>query len=456
MIPLYIRRMASDRRANAAMVLALTLLPIAAVSGFALDGARQVSLNKHVQYATDAAALAGARTFKDGISETDAESAATSSFVMNIASSHSDAVCEIDEVDASSADLTVSVTANCSVPTVFGIEISGLDEVKASADSTAAAIHQVADVSMMFDLSSSMNATELGHLKAAGKRAAEIIIGKHPGVRGRVAIVPFATGVNAGDFGNQATGRASGADPENDNRVRPSGFLERVCVTERVGANAFTDLSPDTGGLIGSVLTARDARDLIAAIGGFATSSDMTCPDSPVHPLDGNLSNVHDAIDGMQRSTIFTRGGGRTSGHMGIAWSWYSISPRWTGVWTDPIYGGTSGSAPHPYGDPFIPKVAILMTDGIFQHGFHPDFNSLDADVEIERVVDAAQNLCANMRDAGVEIYAIGLQTSAEAEATLANCTGNAARVFTTSVSSELEAIYEGIAQDFLGTGLVK
>jgi Flp pilus assembly protein TadG len=444
-----------DRGAQTAIVFALTILPILAVGSLALDGSRQVSLKKHLQYVTDAAALAGARSFKEEFSTTVAESIARESFAANIASTHSDATCSVDLLDVDMTDLSVELDTSCTIPTVFGSEVIGYDEVSVSASSTAAAYHKTADVSMMFDVSRSMNGSELADLKVAAKRAADIIIGTNPGARGRVAIAPFASGVNAGDYGNKASGRLPGADPESDNWVNPGGVhTERVCVTERTGADAFTDAEPVTGSFVGDPINVATSFALTAATGQSHMPSAYMCPDSPIHPLDGNATSVKNAIDGLQRSSIASLYSGNTAGHLGIAWAWYLISPNWTNVWTDTNYGGSAAAAPHAYGDPNKPKIVILMTDGRFQFAFRPPFFSANHTALVNALNNASLDLCAGMRAEGIQIYSVGYAVSAPVATMLENCTGDPARVFTTNISSELQGIYEQIARDFLGIGL--
>lgn len=317
MITLMLRRWAKNSCGQTAVVFSLMVLPIFAVSGFAIDASRQVSVKKHAQEAADAAALAGARTFKSEFDADVAKENARHAFSVNIASRHGDATCTIDGIAADTTDLTVSVDATCLAPTLFGVGISGKSTVAAEVTSTAEAIQRGADVVMMYDVSGSMNATELGHLKAAGKRAAEILIGTTPGKRGRVGIVPFASGVNAGEFGNMASGRSAGDDPENDNQTGGGASLVRVCVTERLGSEELTDAAPTAGQHVGPVLTLADTQSSTEA----DRPSETRCPDSPIHPLDNRLSEVKDAIDGIRSSTLNTLYGGRTAGHLGVAWS---------------------------------------------------------------------------------------------------------------------------------------
>ncbi|MEL7108764.1 MAG: pilus assembly protein TadG-related protein [Pseudomonadota bacterium] len=442
MIHASIRRWAVQTRAHTAVLFALVAMPLIIASGMAIDTSRQVSLKRHLQSAVDAAALAGARTFSYSFLRADAGRAATGAFNSNILSMHGDADCTLDPHTYDTSAFKVTVSATCDVPTLFGVGISGKSDMKVTVTSSAAAIHRTADVGMMFDLSSSMGATELAALKAAGKRAAEIIIGLQPGATGRVSVIPFAGGVNAGDFGNLALGRDSENDDEGDG--------DRVCVTERAGAEAFTDADPTT----------HNVGEVITQAGAFASTefdriSVHQCPDSPIYPLDSQLVDVKTAIDDMRRSSGIA--GGRTAGHLGIAWTWYTLSPNWNSVWEDSEYGGHSTHKAQPYGDPNILKVAILMTDGTFEQALAPGFADSDAATQRNNIRTASENLCAGMRDAGIIIYAVAYDATPEAESLLKTCTDNDADYyFETSDEDELESIYQQIAGRYLNVGLVE
>ncbi|MEL7541846.1 MAG: pilus assembly protein TadG-related protein [Pseudomonadota bacterium] len=442
MIQFKIRQWAKDARGHAAIVFALIALPILLASGMTIDLSRQVNLKKHAQDAVDAAALAGARSFKDSFVLADARAAAIAAFDANELTMHGDATCTLNEPVFDRASFSAAVSANCTVPTLFGIGISGQSEVAANVSSTAAAIHRTADVAMMFDLSDSMDSGELVSLKAAGKRAAELIIGLQPGATGRVAVIPFAGGVNAGDFGNAATGRLSGNDDEVDD-------VERVCVTERAGADAYTDADP-TSSPVGGVIT---QADMIASTEHDILSA-AQCPDSPITPLDSNLSDVKTAIDNMSRSSGIV--GGTTAGHLGIAWSWYTISPNWNSVWEDSDFGGDSSHGAKPYGDPNILKVAILMTDGTFTQAFAIGVADTDNATKLANIETAAENLCDGMRAEGITIYAIAYDATSEAEALLRYCAGGSSdHYFETNDDDDLENIYEQIAGKYLNVGIV-
>jgi len=176
-----IRRWASSVSANVAALFALSLMPVLAVSGFAIDAHRQVNIKKHLQAANDVAVLAGARAYKNEFDFNAAFAGAAFAFNANIENVHGDVQCVLNSVNPDPDNMSIWVDSFCEIPTIFGVGISGKAKMKVNAISEAAAVRRVADVVMILDLSGSMDPTELGYLKTAAKRAAELAIGPQAG-----------------------------------------------------------------------------------------------------------------------------------------------------------------------------------------------------------------------------------------------------------------------------------
>lgn len=436
------RHWAKSERGQVVVLFSLILLPFLALIGFSIDATRQIAMKAHAQVAVDSAALAAARVYKDSFVHSEVLSTASDSFSANIETSFADASCNLESTQIDDSTLTITLDAKCSLPTLFGVDLVGKNETEVLVTSTATAVHRVADVALMFDLSGSMNAAELADLKAAGKRAAEIIIGSQSGVTGRVSVVGFAGGLNAGNFGNLASGRASLDDPEIDGD-------DRVCVTERTGTSAFTDADPTTDP-VGAPTTIFD----IAASPEIDSQSALYCPYSSIHPLDDDLNTVKAQIDALQRH--YGGIGGGTAGHLGVAWSWYTLSPNWNSVWMDTAYGGAAKFEAGPYGDPNQIKVAILMSDGIFTHGFNEGFYDPDQLTETSNVTDAALELCEGMRDAGITIYAVVYGPTIALNSMFENCAGDPDNVVSATDSGELVNVYQSLASRYLGVSLTE
>src|SRR5450631_3332953 len=70
------------------------------------------------------------------------------------------------------------------------------------------------------------------------------------------------------------------------------------------------------------------------------SSSQLACaaPAVAITPLSNNKATLLAAINSLKAA-------GGTSGHIGTAWGWYTLSPNWATFWTE---AAGSGSAPAP------------------------------------------------------------------------------------------------------------
>ena len=118
------------------------------------------------------------------------------------------------------------------------------------------------------------------------------------------------------------------------------------------------------------------------------------------------------------------RAAGWTSGHLGIAWSYYTLSPNWNTLWNN--QDNRAGA----YGND-INKFAILMTDGVFNTAYNgvgntpaDSFNSNAAKAQSQNI---SAELCENMKADGITVYTIGFELNdANARSLLDNCATDA------------------------------
>ena len=121
-------------------------------------------------------------------------------------------------------------------------------------------------------------------------------------------------------------------------RIRPivDPNTERSCVSERVGAQAYTDVSAAS-----------------ALVGRAYASTDNPCLASTIQPLTDNRNTLKSQIDGYTAV-------GSTAGQIGVGWGWYMVSPTFGSIFP-------SANRPDPYStDGKLLKVVIIMTDGEF------------------------------------------------------------------------------------------
>ncbi|MEL7043212.1 MAG: TadE/TadG family protein [Pseudomonadota bacterium] len=390
---------------NVAIFFALALVPLLLIVALSIDSSRQLTAGRHLQSAIDAASLAGARAMEDA-SKTDAEieAIAKSSFLANLDTTHDDVNCADATVMVNRGAGTVQVTSDCTIPTMFGESLTP-DTMEVANGAIAKANVTKLDLALMLDVSGSMAGQKLTDLKSAAKTAAQTLITPATGDRVRVSFVSYSTSVNAGAYGNAALGRPENDDSDGDG-------LDKVCVSERTGAAAWNDDEPELGKWVGDDAT--------------------SCPDSSLLPLTSNLSTFETEIDKLVAD-------GWTAGHLGVAWSWYLISPEWKDIWPQ-------ASEPVPYSDPQTVKAVILMTDGQFNRVY---------DTSMGNSSEQAKKMCDEMRDGSVIVYAVAFQAPSTAKATLQDCAGDASRFFDADNGQELLDAYAAIASQLSALTLV-
>lgn len=164
------------------------------------------------------------------------------------------------------------------------------------------------------------------------------------------------------------------------------------CVTERTGAQAYTDASPISAP-VGRYNAGNNTVDNYSSDGECWVAG-RALPE--IVPLTSSRSTL---------DSFFTNAtaGGATPGHIGTAWAWYMLSPEWNSVWP-------AASQPVAYGTTNVMKVAVLMTDG--EYNIH---------YASETARNQALNLCQAMKDKGITVYTVGFGF---AEGTVASSTG--------------------------------
>ena len=262
------------------------------------------------------------------------------------------------------------------------------------------------EVALMLDLTGSMTwkdsngKVKLNGLKEAASTAVNTLF-KNSNNKVRVALVPYSEAVNARIEvgGDKLSGLVTGGK-------------SIKCVTERSGAEEATDANHKT-----SVLGAKTT----------------ICPNSTIQPLTRNKQQLLDEIGNFEADN-------GTAGHLGIAWSYYLLSPEWQ-------VALPGSSSPKQYSND-VDKIAILMTDG--------QFNTAHSGpgVGTTRSPQLSRDLCADMKaeksgNPGITIYSIAFAAE-ESEALLKECAtpdSNGVQYFySAATNQELVSAFEEIA----------
>lgn len=413
-----------DTHGTTAVLFSICLLAFVMLLGCAVDIGRAVHTKARVATALDAAALAAAKSLHDKSMDTEQLVAiAQRYFDANIGTSSARALGQISDftvnVDRSTSAVTVSATAN--VQTTFA-RVGGIDKI--SMPSTAAAAFDPKDieVSLSLDVTGSMCSpcSKIADLQSAAHDLVDILLpaNKSTSNKVRVALAPFAASVNAGTYADAATNRRS-ADG---------------CVFERSGSDEGTDAAPAGGSYM-----------KVAGDPGVVATRNVCPSGSKITALTDDASALGRAIDALRTS-------GSTAGHLGTAWAWYLVSPKWGGVWP-------ASARPVEYGDKRTIKAVILMTDGVYNtFGGTCDRGCTNLSAEAQRSQAAARSLCSSMKDGDkVVVYTIGFKLDdAIAESVLRDCATSESKFHRAENREQLRTAFRTIAEDLMRLRLSK
>jgi Flp pilus assembly protein TadG len=201
------------------------------------------------------------------------------------------------------------------------------------------------------------------------------------------------------------------------------------CVTERTGAQAYTDAAPAAG----------------ARVGRHYPSISGSCLGSTIEPLSSSISGIKADIDAFSVS-------GSTAGQIGIAWGWYMVSPNFGSLWP-----ASAGAA---YNTAETLKAVIIMTDGEFNapycngvtaRGYNASSAaSNNCDPDNGEPYAQSRALCDAMKAQGVVVYTVGFQISAGggAERLLQYCASTAGGFHNAGSGNELSEAFNAIGRD--------
>ncbi|TPN43140.1 MULTISPECIES: TadE/TadG family type IV pilus assembly protein [unclassified Mesorhizobium] len=470
---------ARDRGGNFAVLFGFAASVLALAAGFSVNISQLYNAKSSLQGVVDAAVTSTARDLTTGvIKEADADNSVKAFLVANSAAG----ILQPDQVvlDKLIVDKTAkTVQANVHVDVALYFPLFGIGDMQRVAASTTALYSDKAvEVAMMLDITGSMakrgNVDKIGDLRAAARNAVQTMLQnqdpKRPRIR--VAIVPYASGVNAGKLAENVYAETQGSSElppvagssllvaKTGKALLPSfsDYISIVgaamphpdnCTTERKNKNGDADLSadgPDT------VRTDRNGKKYYALVNrdDHLDGGGMNrCPDAEVIPLTADSDALLDSIDDF-------RAAGYTAGAIAIQWTYYMLSPQWrTAIKNAGLGNGASDADAKK-----IAKVAILMTDGQFNTAFAGAGGSYNGQGDLAR--GNAEALCGNMKNDGIEIFTIGFDLNDkdmsaterdQAKAVLKGCSSKDASAaerhyFEASTGAELDAAFQEIIRN--------
>lgn len=383
----------SDERGTVAVIFGLTLIPIMLSAGIAVDYSRIAHTRGVIDEALDAAVLMSTKSMAKGATTNTAFRAKFEDFLYaningrtNLASN-----IEVEEFRPNPVTGKIFASVRTNVKMAF-LGIIGKNSVDIVSRSEAVMSSKKVELAMMLDVTGSMNSQgKIAALKLAANDAIDILMpGSSVNNNVRISLVPYSSGVNIG----RSLARIASNSPRNK------------CATERY-SNRYNDASYAT--------TRVEGRS-------------GNCPRQQVIPLSSSPSTLKSAISGLSAS-------GSTAGHLGVAWSYYTLSPSWNNAWP-------ASTAPVNYNDTKVQKIALLMTDGEFNTVYTRGLNS----------ADFAISTCASMKRDDILIYSVAFKAPRSAQATLRSCasadTAETQFYYSADSASALKAAFAEIAND--------
>jgi Flp pilus assembly protein TadG len=513
------RRFRGDRSGSTAIMFALSLIPLLAAVGLAVDFGRVYSVRAQTQSALDAAALAAGRVAQlTKTNTTQAASDAASAFFNQ--AKPKDVALSTLQFSPNASNTAFTVTATSWVRTPFlsvinllypqsatagapaGCQSSGHECIVLTTTATAALCPSQActgsssggsnvEVALMLDVTGSMcqPCTKIDAAKSAAKDLIDIVVWTDQSqYYSRVALAPFAEAVNVGKTlaplvrGVPTVNTAATAEAFTTNSVlndttqqptkqwikfkKASGsgnttwLISSKCVTERIGADAYTDAAPagtstyvGKGYLGANQSVALPLEDDTSC--GVANHSDAEV--NSVYPLTNDTTLLKGRIDKLTTA-------GSTAGHLGTAWAWYLLSPKWNTV-LQQAYPTSNAAGPYSdlttlnsKGQPKLRKIAVLMTDGDYNINYCKGVEALDSDQSPDIKCNSengksqaqAGTLCTAMKAAvnggSIEVFTVGFQVSAAAKTFLTNCATDASHYYDATSEVALQAAFRDIA----------
>ncbi|MEM1086948.1 MAG: pilus assembly protein TadG-related protein, partial [Pseudomonadota bacterium] len=205
---------AADMRANdrghVAVIFALSILPVVAIAGFALDFQQTTTRKVKVQAAVDAAVIAGARAMQAGKSDDEIRTEIKTYINNMVNADGATFTCNQPTISFPQGSQDISVDILCSQETTLSA-VMGRSEIDFLVSSTSTWGIAKLDVAFMLDVSGSMNGSNrLTNLKNSTKEAIEVLLPEDAPAElienTRIAMSTYNSMVDAGDFFEDVTG----------------------------------------------------------------------------------------------------------------------------------------------------------------------------------------------------------------------------------------------------------
>ena len=416
----------TDDRGGTTVMMALSVPVVVGALGVGVDTGAWYMEKRRIQQIADSAALGGARVLAGGQNVATAKTVANRDAGRNGYASGNGASIVVNSPPTSGAYAgksgAVEVVVTRKLPSLFSSYMLGTSARTISGRAVAYSPpvqKKNLEVSLVLDVTGSMGGstevwgtTKLEAMQAAAKKLIDLVIQQNQSTyTSRVSLTPFSAAVNVGsEYFKTATNKSL------------SGSWSSV--VERTGSYKFTDDPPSSSyKYFGDYKTLRSSA--LGSQGYFQAYQNSNVPaNAKITPLTNDKDVLTAAIDSYTA-------GGSTAGHIGLAWAWYQLSPKWSSIFS-------GSSAPKDYDSSKTYKALVIMSD----FDFNVYYQSVNGSADTQFAA-----LCTNAKKAGVDIYVVGYYVSGSSDTALMNaCASDAGNVYTSSSVASLYGAFEAIA----------
>ena len=417
------------RTGNVAITFAIAVIPLIGMVGAAVDYSHANSVKVAMQAAIDSTVL---MLSKDAATLTGDQLNAKALEYFQAAFTRPEAEnIKISATYTATGGSSITVNGSADVPTRF-IGIMGYDKLSVASSATAKWGLERLRVALVLDNTGSMasdgkmtalkTATKslLAQLKSAATNADDVY----------VSLVPFNKDVNIGST-NSGAGYLDWTDWDSDNAsctaYRSNGSCKtwtpdnhntwNGCVTDRgpssaPGSSTWDQVTTEPDGTTNSLWPAEQYSSCPVQMSG----------------LSNNWTAMNSLVDSMQSK-------GTTNQPIGLVWGWQSL------------VGGGPLTAPAKDSNYQYKEFIILLSDGM---------NTADRWYSSQSSVDnrmyksgTGAGTCANIKAAGITIYAIQVNTGSDPTSTvMQNCASSSDKFYLLTSASDISAAFEAIGTD--------
>ncbi|WP_186399914.1 TadE/TadG family type IV pilus assembly protein [Stappia sp. P2PMeth1] len=447
------RRFGRDRNGAILPLFAILAIFIIVAGGAGLDFARAINQRQAIARGLDAAMLAVARELSvRNMTESEIKAYLDANyqayFGANIKGSSGGGEIIIDEPKINTETRVIEVSARSSVPTYF-IHLAGFGPDALNVSVSAEAVYpKSVEATLVLDVTGSMAGSRIVALRNAAANFINTLVPPDTvatNEKVRIAVVPYASGVNIGS--TRANLATKGA---NASRTSYPG-----CVSERTGAQAYTDASYTIAAIGPGAQQASSGRGYYYDGRSMNNHAGFVCPKAELVPL--TLDPGSSSKPGTPLHTIANlAASGNTAGQTGVAWGWYTLSEKWAGLWP-------SASKPAPYSDERVLKYMLLMTDGDFNTWFDGPMTVSRTTYDWVARLDQATTsttraiaLCDAVKKSGIRIITVGFQigSNAQAKKVMNDCASSPSDYYLAENDAELNSRFQAIANQIKSTYL--